>query len=302
MKYHPTLLSHLLTFEITSRYSSFTQAAKQANITTGAISQQMLRLESMLDVTLFERHSRGIKLTATGLILRDGLKSGFDTIDATLQQVKQQAVLSQHVHLKLTPSFAFKWLVPRLQSFYRQYPDITITTYAESGLVDHQNKDFDLAIDYGTTPYSDVDAQLLIAEQLRPVMSPQYLAQLNWPVDTAELTVEHWQTANLLHDAMMWPNAKRWQEWQSWLLARQTAIDYKQGYFFNRTDMAMAAAEAGVGIAMARCALITDELSSKRLVSPFAPIAANAGYYLIEHKKSPATQCFKKWLFEQVGK
>jgi len=300
LKYHPTLLAHLLTFEITSRYSSFTQAAKHANITTGAISQQMQRLESMLEVTLFERHSRGIKLTAAGLILRDGLAIGFETIEATLLKVTQHTVVSEQVHLKLTPSFAFKWLVPRLQSFYTQYPEITITTYAEGGLVDHHNQDFDLAIDYGTMPYIDPSAQLLIKEQLLPVMSPSYLAQLNWPADVNELTAQCWDKGNLLHDAMMWPNAGRWQEWQAWFAHNDSCADYKQGYFFNRTDMAMAAAEAGVGIAMARCALITDELKSKRLVSPFSAQDANAGYYLIEHKASSATQCFKQWLFEQV--
>ncbi|MBE4540113.1 LysR family transcriptional regulator, partial [Vibrio parahaemolyticus] len=71
-------------------------------------------------------------------------------------------------------------------------------------------------------------------------------------------------------------------------------------HFFNRTDMAMSAAEAGVGIAMARMALIEDELTTKRLVSPFPPIPANAGYYLIMNTRSQSTERFREWLLKQI--
>ncbi len=300
MKINANLLSQLFTFEKTAHCTSFTQAANVLNVTTGAVSQQIRGLESTLGLLLFERHSRGISITDSGVILRDAVNSGIAIIESTLIELRRDSEQNSEIHLKLTPSFAYKWLVPRLESFYKQYPHITITTYAESGLVNYQEHNYDLAIDYQQTPFNNPNAQLLLAEQLLPVMSPNYLQQLQWPEQIAHISQEHWQHANLLHDAMVWPNADKTAEWQSWFVNNQLSMTQCSHYFFNRTDMSMAAAEAGVGIALARMALIIDELTSKRLVSPFTPISADAGYYLIEHKPSVATQCFKAWLLAQL--
>jgi LysR family glycine cleavage system transcriptional activator len=300
MKIHTTLLSQLFTFEKTASFDSFTKAAHELNVTTGAISQQIRSLESTLGFSLFDRHSRGIKLTSQGQELRDAVTQGVATIESTLSKLSQLGHTTTEIHLKLTPSFAFKWLVPRLQSFYKQYPHITITTYAESGLVNYDNFDYDLAIDYQKIPFDNKRAQLLLAERILPVMSPDYWEQLHWPPTPSNITNHHWQKANLLHDAAVWPNSHKMAEWQDWFAKQQLSAEGQHHYFFNRTDMSMAAAEAGVGIALARCALITNELDNKRLISPFSPIAADAGYYLIEHKTSAATRCFKEWLLNQL--
>lgn len=300
MKINANLLSQLFTFEKTAHCTSFTQAAKVLNVTTGAVSQQIRGLESTVGFLLFERHSRGISITDSGALLRDAVSSGIAVVESTLVELTRNNEQSSEIHLKLTPSFAYKWLVPRLESFYKQYPHITITTYAEGGLVDYKEQNYDLAIDYQKTPFNNPNAQLLLSEHLLPVMSPTYLQQLKWPQYIDNISEEHWQHANLLHDAMVWPNADKTAEWQSWFSKNQLSITQTSHYFFNRTDMSMAAAEAGVGIALARMALITDELTSKRLVSPFTPISADAGYYLIEHTSSVATQCFKAWLLGSV--
>ena len=300
MKINANLLSQLFTFEKTAHCTSFTQAAKLLNVTTGAVSQQIRALGSTLGFLLFERHSRGISITGSGVLLRDAVSSGMAVVESTLVELTRDSEQNSEIHLKLTPSFAYKWLVPRLESFYKQHPHITITTYAESGLVNYQEHNYDLAIDYQKTSFENPNALLLLAEQLLPVMSPAYLQQLQWPEDVSDTTEAHWQQANLLHDAMVWPNADKTAEWQAWFAKNQLTMTELSHYFFNRTDMSMAAAEAGVGIALARMALITDELTSKRLVSPFTPISADAGYYLIEHKSSTATQCFKAWLLTQL--
>ena len=323
IKINANLLSGLATFAAVASCHSFTQAAEKLHITTGAISQQIKQLEKNLKLPLIQRHSRGIRLTSAGYQLHQVVEQSLTDIGDVISQLQQVNRHAGEVHLKLTPSFAYKWLVPRLHDFYQQYPDIKIHTFAEGALVDHTDTNFDLAIDYGKTPYQandkKINAELLLAEQLLPVMSPQYMANFDWHhaqevVASNDIKQcnhnELWQSITLLHDAMPWQHADKDAEWQFWLqqmasttTGRQTLS--KHGHYFNRTDMAMAAAAAGLGVALARCALFNSgltaaDLAKEGLVSPFSPIDAQAGYYLIQHHPSPAIACFKAWLKQQA--
>lgn len=298
------LLGGLWLFSQVAEHSSFTGAAKSLHLTTGAISQQIIHLEEALEFTLFERHSRGIRLTSKGIQLQQATQFHFSELGKLLDELKVDKQ-NNEIKLKLTPSFAFKWLVPKLESFHLEYPDIQVQIFAEVALVNSDLKDYDVAIDYGLHPYRHKEAELLLDEQLLPVMSPKYLEDHRWlkaslTHDDPLSSVEQWKDATLLHDALPWDKAARDYEWLYW--ASAMGLDFKTdvGHFFNRTDMAMSAAEAGVGIAMARMALIEDELITQRLVSPFEPIPANAGYYLITNTKNDSTEKFRNWLLKQV--
>ncbi|HHX8439702.1 TPA: LysR substrate-binding domain-containing protein [Vibrio diabolicus] len=299
------LISGLCLFSQVAEHSSFTGAAKFLHLTTGAVSQQIIHLEALLGFTLFERHSRGIRLTAKGTQLHQATQFHFSELSKLLDELKVENHTNE-IRLKLTPSFAFKWLVPKLESFHHENPDIQVQIFAEGALVNSEIKDYDVAIDYGLHPYRNANAELILDEQLLPVMSPKYLEDHGWlkaPFYEQEslMSVKQWQEATLLHDAMPWEKATRDYEWLYW--ASAMGLDFKTdvGHFFNRTDMAMSAAEAGVGIAMARMALIEDELTTERLVSPFQPVPANAGYYLIMNTRSQSTNKFRTWLLQQVA-
>lgn len=294
-----SIVSGLWLFNHVAEHSSFTSAAKVLHLTTGAVSQQIIQLEEKLGFTLFERHSRGIKLTSKGLHLFQSAHFHFSELSKTLHEL-QSAKLSNEIRLKLTPSFAFKWLVPRLESFHLQNPDLQVQIFAEGALVNSELKDYDIAIDYGLHPHQDKSAELILNEQLLPVMSSKYLEDHGW-LKQNKAAASAWQKATLLHDAMPWGKAARDYEWLYWASSMELDFNTDVGHFFNRTDMAMSAAEAGVGIAMARMALVKDELETGRLVSPFEPIAANAGYYLITNTKSAPTERFRQWLVQQVG-
>lgn len=305
-------LAGLSTFVAVAKYTSFTQAASHLHMTTGAISQQMKSLEERLDIPLFNRHSRGITLTDAGMKLLQVVEQNYANIATTIEQLQQQQERRGEVHLKLTPSFAFKWLVPRLQNFYNQYPDIKIHTFAESGLVDHQNNNYDLAIDYGKIPYKAepqlqvLAIKLLLKEQLIPVMSPDYFAKFDWQTSDPQQQKAIWQQVTLLHDSMPWQHAEKDEEWQFWFTKNnidplEIANIEHHDHYFNRTDMAMAAAAAGLGVALGRMALIENGLEDENLVAPFPCIAADAGYYLLQHRESTAINCFKTWLLEQTG-
>lgn len=294
-----SIFSGLVTFEVAARLGSFTKAANDLHITTGAVSQQINLLEKQLSITLFVRHSRGIKLTDAGQQLYQVVKPNFADIENVIDNLKSEQQPDGEIKLKLTPSFAYKWLVPRLQKFYSLYPNISIQTFADGALVDQQNNDFDLAIDYGQSPYVNKTAELLLSEKLVPVMSPSYFKRFNWQDSSLANQQKIWQSVTLLHDAMPWRDAKKHAEWDYWFAEMKIKADCHQGYFFNRTDMAMAAAEAGLGIALARLALVQDDFKQGRLISPFQAIDANAGYYVIQHHSSSAIECFKLWLLSE---
>ncbi|HHX8667584.1 TPA: LysR substrate-binding domain-containing protein [Vibrio alginolyticus] len=299
------LISGLCLFSQVAEYNSFTGAARHLHLTTGAISQQIIHLEALLGFTLFERHSRGTRLTVKGTQLHQATQFHFSELSKLLDELKVEKQTNE-IRLKLTPSFAFKWLVPKLESFHHDNPDIQVQIFAESALVNSEIKDYDVAIDYGLHPYRNANAELILNEHLLPVMSPKYLEDHGWlktlfGEQKNSMPVKQWQEATLLHDAMPWEKATRDYEWLYW--ASAMGLDFKTdiGHFFNRTDMAMSAAEAGVGIAMARMALIEDELTTERLVSPFKPIPANAGYYLIMNTRTNATETFRHWLLGQLN-
>ena len=207
------IFSGLVTFEVAARLGSFTKTAMHLHITTGAISQQISLLESQLSIKLFERHSRGINLTDDGYKLYQAVKRNFSDIENTIDDIKQGQSLDGEIKLKLTPSFAYKWLIPRLQKFYNLYPNISIQTYAEGALVDYQDRSFDLAIDYGQSPYLNQHAELLLREQFIPVMSPSYFKRFNWQDNSVAHQKNLWQSVTLLHDAMPWRHAEKHAEW-----------------------------------------------------------------------------------------
>jgi LysR family transcriptional regulator, glycine cleavage system transcriptional activator len=292
-----SIMALLTTFVQVAQFSSLSNAAKAMHLTTGAISQQLLQLEEFLGFSLFERHSRGVRLTSEGQVLLGIMQRSLREIEKTVASLKSQTNRKE-VRLKLTPSFAYKWLVPRLEAFYRQHPDIQIQTFAEGALVDSDRRDYDLAIDYGCFPYKHKNAELLFSESLIPVMSPAYLNAHLWLADRS-LTPD-WDNVVLLHDAMPWEKAARDYEWLYWASEMRLDIPAYQGHFFNRTDMAMSAAEAGLGIAMARKALLGRELETDRLVAPFDEIDANAGYFLITLTHNETTDTVVAWLKQQA--
>ncbi|MDP2574771.1 LysR substrate-binding domain-containing protein [Vibrio penaeicida] len=291
-----SIVSHLSTFEVAARVGSFTGASRILHKTTGAISQQISLLEKQLGFPLFERHSRGVQLNENGRILFESTQQGLTVIHNAIEGIRSAANTDQEIRLKLTPSFAYKWLIPRLQNFYSLYPDIQIQSYAEAAIVDAYSGDFDLAIDYGVVPYRDSRASLLFKESLLPVMSPSVMAQYDWENDP-----NVWEKVLLLHDGMAWRHASKDVEWQMWMKLNNIFPSELKGHFFNRADMAMAAAEAGVGVAMGRLSLLEEDIKTQRLCSPFSATPVEAGYFFIQHQKSENIDKFVYWLRQEVG-
>lgn len=296
MKLKAQTLSALKTFEAAARLRSFTDAARELCVTTGAVSQQIRKLEDTLGVDLFIRRSRGIALTPQAQELLVVTQQSLQAIEAVVDSFRH--IGGEEVRLKSTPSFVFKWLIPRLQAFNSEYPDIRVETFADAALLDLEAGDFDLAINYGFGGYPGFEAVRFMGESLIPVMSPDYQLDIDWQ------DPDCWQQVNLLHDALPFPDAERDAEWRYWLNASGlSAVDSARGHYFNRVDMAIAAASAGLGVALARHSLVEDELATGRLVAPLPAIESESSYYLlIPHavRNSLSVSRLKSWLLQEA--
>lgn len=275
---HPQILAALPAFEAAARLLSFSAAARELFVTTGAISQQIKKLEQQLGVSLFNRHTRAVELTASGEELFRVAANSLESLQECLDRLERsQQQQSNSVRLKATPSFVFRWLIPRLQNFHQQHPDLRVETFAEAGVLDPFKLDYDLAIDYSVDhELPGFQRILLLEETVVPVMSPDYLVGNDWNAQDCL------KDAVLLHDSMPWREAAEDAEWEHWLAHSGVKPPASgRGHYFNRVDMAIEAAAAGLGIALARSAVLADELSSGRLIAPLPAVKACCNYYLL---------------------
>ncbi|MEH6578688.1 MAG: LysR substrate-binding domain-containing protein [Amphritea sp.] len=295
MHLNTQILAALKTFETAARLLSFSQAAKELSITPGAVSQQIKNLEVQVSADLFIRKARQVTLTSEGKQLYQTVKPMLQELDSTLGRIKRSN-LEGNVRLRSIPSFVFKWLIPRLGGFQNQYPDIRVETFAEGSLLDLEARDFDIAIDYGIGDYPGLSSTLMMPEYLFPVVSPSHFSTADWSTPL-------WlNQVPLLHDTAPWANAEPDAEWRYWLDCNQyDFIDTDRGHYFNRGDMAIKAAVSGLGVALARESLITEELSRGRLVAPFGKVKCRCSYYILYANgalENPRIRALHDWLLE----
>ena len=194
----------------------------------------------------------------------------------------------------LPPSFAAKWLMPRLGGFEAAYPQVDVWLSADMALVDFASTDVDLAIRYGPGPYPGLEAARLMGESVLPVMSPE-LAAANPVVTPADLARHV-----LLHDGS--PVAdESCPDWVMWLAARGVrGFDASRGPRFNQSSMVIEAAVAGRGVALAKRALAQDDLDAGRLVAPMLINTSVDHAYFVVHPKAkgrlPQVKAFVGWI------
>lgn len=289
-------LTALRAFEAAARHLSFRRAAEELYVTPGAISQQIRLLEDHLGVQVFRRVGRQVLLTDSGQAALPLLREGFERL-AEASRLLRQPGRKGRVAVAVAPSFAAKWLVPRLESFHRAHPEIEVWISAAMEIVDLASADLDLAIRYGRGLYPGLDSRLLLSETVIAVCAPS-LAEgklpLRGPADLAGLT--------LLHDGSPEQDPSC-PDWAMWLMARgQTTIDATRGPRFNQGSLVIEAAVNGAGVALAKRAIAEADLSAGRLVEPFSredatPIAF--AYHIVWPKTrsfSPAARLFVEWL------
>jgi LysR family glycine cleavage system transcriptional activator len=286
-------LNTLRVFESGARRLSFTRAAEELHVTQAAVSHQIKALEDWLGTPLFLRLSRGLKLTPAAEHYLREVTAALDLISNATSQLMRpddRRILS----VATMDSFASAWLLPRLKSFRRQYPDIDLRILSVDREVDvFERGDVDLEIRYGDGNWPELSATKLTDEQIFPVCSPAVAAgppSLVSPEDLKHHT--------LLHDIMV-------TDWNAWLDAAGVAgIDGERGPGFNHSYHVIQAAVGGEGVALGRSVLVADALARGDLVRPFAiSIPSAYSYYLVCMEPltdAPAVTAFRAWIMAQV--
>jgi LysR family glycine cleavage system transcriptional activator len=291
-------LNALRAFEAAARHLNFSRAADELSVTPGAVSQQIQNLEDYVGVALFKRTPKGLLLTDAAQMALPALREAFDRL-AEAASLLTAAVDGRRLTLTAPPSFAAKWLVPRLKRFEEAYPQIDVWLSADMDIVDFATGEVDLAVRYGGGRYPGLELQKLLSETVIPVVSPGLMNEnpLKGPDDLGHHT--------LLHDGS--PNAdESCPDWSMWLAARGVrGVDGTRGPRFNQSSLVIEAAMGGRGVALAKQTLAQDDLDAGRLVAPFQiTTAVDFAYYLVHPKakgRLPQVKAFVAWISAEAA-
>jgi LysR family glycine cleavage system transcriptional activator len=292
-------LNSLRAFVVAAKHLSFSRAASELHVTPAAISQQIKLLEDHLGCPLFRRGSRSLMLTDEGQACLPGLVDAFESMVAALEQIGNVGQAGP-LTISVAPSFAAKWLVPRLDHFRHAHPDIDVRVTASMHLVDFDAEEVDCAIRYGAGDYGDLVSEKLLGESVLPVCSPSLASNggsLRAPTDLARFT--------LLHDDSP-DQDPSCPDWRKWLRAAGVdGIDAARGVRFNQSSLVLEAAIAGHGVALAKGQLAADDLRSGRLIRPFAVAhPLDFAYFFVCPKRKiglPKVTALLRWLRAQAG-
>jgi LysR family glycine cleavage system transcriptional activator len=288
-------LNALRAFWAAARHRSFAAAAEELHVTASAVSLQVRQLEEELDFKLFERTPKGLVLTPQGARLLPGITQAFEHLKGTIASIDDGAAGKGSLSISVAPSFATKWLLPRLGGFLDRNPDIEVDVKANIELTDFAKDEVDLAIRYGGGSYPGLQVELLLEDRMFPVCGPELLMRYGQR-NPARVFAE----APLLHDVSV-DRDPAVPSWKMWLKASGLEdIDWRKGPRFNQTALALDAALAGLGIALAPSALVATDLAAGRLVRlANEEWKGDFAYYLVhpaDKAELPALQRFKSWL------
>ena len=280
----------LRAFEAAARAQSLTKAAQSLNLTHGAISHQIKALESGLGIRLIERAGRGIRLTDEGERFARRVRTALADLAAAVTELTTRANPRQ-LRVSVVPSFAARWLLPRIGRFVAAHRDIDLDIRANPANIDFANDDADAAIRYGFGDWPGLGVELLLEDRFFPVCGPR-IASGRLPQRPTDLA--------------RYPLLRSQDEfWKPWFEA--AGLDWpepERGPIFNDSGHLMQAAAEGQGIALARTSLLGNDLRNGVLVRLFdVEVPSPRKHYLVYPPRtanSPKLALFRKWLHEEI--
>jgi LysR family glycine cleavage system transcriptional activator len=291
-------LNALRAFEAAARHLNFSRAADELSVTPGAVSQQIQNLEDYVGVALFKRTPKGLLLTDPAQIALPALREAFDRL-AEAASMLTAAVDGRRLTVTVPPSFASKWLLPRLGGFETLHPEVDVWVSADIEINDFASGEVDIAIRYGSGRYAGLETIRLMHETVIAVASPELLQ--TQPLETPGDLAHH----VLLHDGS--PDADpSCPDWTMWLAARGVkGVDGSRGPRFNQSSLVIEAAVGGRGVALAKRTLAQADLDAGRLVAPLQiATAVDFAYYLVHPKtkgRLPQVKAFIAWITAQAA-
>ena len=281
-------LPALAAFESAARHQNFAHAAEELHLTASAVSHHVRKLEGRLGVALFQRHARGVSLTAEGRELADAAGSALADMEEALRHLRTARHEQDRVRITTLHSWTNTWLLPRLPDFAEAHPQIRLTVDTEIALTRFDEGGPDLGVRHGAGHWPGLTAHPLMEESLFPVASPDLpgLAAVTTPADIARLP--------LVSDLAR-------QGWPDWFRAAGVhGVDTDARYVFSDSTDALEAAARGLGAMLARERITTGYLDPGRLVRlPGPTLPARWNYYVVypSHRRlRPAARTFLDWL------
>jgi LysR family glycine cleavage system transcriptional activator len=284
-------MSLLLAFEAAGRHNSFTKAAAELALTQSAVSRQVQALEALLEVVLFKREGRQIELTAAGALYQHELAGALARIrGATLQTISHRTE-ADTLHLAALPTFASKWLMPRMGDFYTRHPGSLVHIHSRivRGDLSEGAQDMSAIICAGSGQWPGYVAHRLLSEKLVVVASPKAMPGY------AHMSV-HEAAKQLLLGVVSRPHA-----WADWFadIGLQGLPTMRLGPSFEHTGHLIQAVIAGIGLGLVPRILVQEEIAQGELVTLFEPMESGRGYYLAypaHNQHLPSLKAFREWL------
>jgi LysR family glycine cleavage system transcriptional activator len=281
-------LNGIRAFEAAARHGSFAAAAGELNVSPAAISRMVHLLEDRLGVALFERKANKLAVTDAGRTYQLGLTPIFDALASLTAQVTAQGG-ARVLTIGVGPTFAIRWLIPRLADFRKAEPDIEVRVTA-GGVAASFADDWTCGVTLGDGEWPGLVAEHLFGADLTPVCAPRLAERLNEPGDLKGPTL-----IRVAHAGDDWP---------LWLKAAGAGRIAARGPEFEYYGQALQAAADGIGVAMGIRPYIDDDLAAGRLVAPF-PLSVPKGkqWYLVyreQRRDQRDFAAFRRWLMRSV--
>jgi len=303
-------LNALRAFETAARHLSFAMAAKELHVTPAAISHQVKGLEDYFGQRLFRRLKRGLELTRAGQVLLPKLSEGFGRLGDAVAEMR--SIEAGTLAVSAAPSFATRWLAPRLHRFVSAHPDLDVRINASTRLIDPNKdpavsgdtvvgspvEDADIVVRFGTGDYPGFRIDKLLEVAVTPMCSPRLLKGghvLRVPADLKQQV--------LIHDNVRYDDGR--SLWDAWFEAAGLPdMDTSHGLRFNHALLALEAAADGIGVTMGMPVLADTDLASGRLVAPLSlSLPLKFAYYIVSGSDTAGRAdvvAFRDWLLAEA--
>lgn len=302
MKY-PVYLNALRAFEASARHQSFSAAAVELNVTAAAVGQQVRGLEEWLGTPLFHRSGTGTSRLMPTEVAQKALpdiRAGFDRLSIGLERLKEGST-SGVLTVTVSPAFAAKWLMPRIEHFHQAYPETDLRLDTNLKTLDFLASGIDVGVRYGLGTWPGLTAIKLMDEEIYPVCSPSFLKR-HGPFADPSALVGH----TLIHDLSM-QNHPEFSTWRRWLDAVGILdMESERGLQINNSAAVLQAAIDGQGIALGRSVMMREDLAAGRLVRLFdtSSSPSKLAYYIVyrpECGELPRVTAFCDWLLSETS-
>jgi LysR family glycine cleavage system transcriptional activator len=283
----------LALFESAARHQSFARAAEEMCVTESAVSRQISALESYLGVQLFSREKQHVLLTNAGRDYSRTIAENLNEIELRTRALMSNKGAGEVLELAVIPTFANRWLLPRLHEFRQAHPDITLNLSDQPNPFVFRGTNFDGALHFDHPSWTDVVKIELFDEEVVPVVSPRHydLSSLGRPVDLAALPL---LTKSTRPDA--------WERWFE--RAGAPELDIRPAMRFELYAMIIEAARGGLGVGLVPRFYVEDEIARKDLAIPFDVSLKHEKRYCLfyptSRQDSAALQVFSKWLVKMA--